>query len=97
MTSRAGTGSKFLGIKYLSSSLSLGQVIKKIGSSLMPLKFFELFLSLVELVKKLTGLGQELGPGSIGYLAYLMRAFFQAWSFEPGRVPIPAQGSASTG
>ena len=30
-----------------------------------------------------------MGPGSNGYLVYLLRAFLQAKAFEPGQVPLP--------
>ena len=33
---------------------------------------------------------RRLGSGSIGYQSYILRAFRQAPSFEPGRVPVPA-------
>ena len=31
-----------------------------------------------------------MGPGSIGYSAYLLRASLQPWAFHSGRVPVPA-------
>ena len=43
---------------------------------------------------KARGLCQDLGPGSIGYWAYFLRAFLQARAFEPALVFL-AKNSAS--
>ena len=35
--------------------------------------------------------GQDLAPARIGYLAYFLRPFLQAWAFEPGEGTDQAQ------
>ena len=54
-----------------------------------PFIFLKLFSSLVHptvsescrACQKAHGLGQDLGLGSFGYLAYFLRAFLLAWAF----------------
>ena len=63
------------------------------------MKFFEpsfsyIIFSPVQPVLPVLKLGQVLGPSSIGYWAYLLRAFLQARAFEPVGYPFPLYGQA---
>ena len=96
---RAGTGSKFSGCELFRVSIVEPELRAGIWGYWLefsePLKFSRAWYILLShepwwACIKAHGLGQYLSPGSIGHLAYLLRAFLQARAFEPGRVLVPA-------
>ena len=94
-SSRAGTGTKFSGFELFRVSI-LGPELWSCSQEnwLKPQQALEIvwafldpyiscfLLSPVALLKKAYGLGQDLGLGSIGYWAFLLRGLLQAEAFK---------------